>query len=339
MAKSSSRQTDESAAALKHLTGSEPLERAYLFYGEDISLINKLIDAVEYKRFNGKGMDPLSWEVYRANETPANQAIESVRTVSLFGGTKVVIYRDIDKLCESDLQKISEYLQNPVKAHLVLTATSIDNRKKSWKSIKEHSYSVQCANLDDRNVNDYISAICGKLKFTSDAVDALANCIGPNRALLERAIEKLSLAVTADQTITPETISEHVIDTRERSVFELTKAITKRNIPNALEALRILLEQKQEPVVINGMLARHARMMLQIKLGRDKKMSDNEIIKQTGLNPYALREYNEAVRNYSLPELFRFQSDVFETDRALKSKPVPPIHILSKLLISLCRPN
>ena len=338
MAKSTSRQSDESAVALKHLAGPDPLERAYLFYGEDMSLINKLIDAVEFKRFKGKGTDPLSWEVYRANETPAQQALESVRTISMFGGVKVVIYRDIDKLCEADLLKIADYLQNPVRAHFILTATSIDNRKKSWKSIKDHTYSVQCANLDERNINEYILAICGKLKFTSDAVDALANCIGPNRALLERAIEKLSLAIPPDQTITPETINEHVIDTRERSVFELTRAITKRNIPDALAALRILLDQKQEPVVINGMLARHARMMLQIKLGRDKKLSDNEIVKQTGINPYALREYNEAIRNYSLPELFRFQSDVFETDRALKSKPVPPIHVLSKLLLSLCRP-
>lgn len=337
MAKSSSKPVDETPKALTHLNGPDPLERVYLFYGEDSYMVNKLIEAAEKKRFKGKPTDPLSWEVYRSDETTAQTAIESVRTISMFGGPKVVVYRDIDKINESDLQKIADYVQSPVRAHLILTASSIDGRKKTWKTIKESAYSVQCPNLDDRNVVEYIQASSKPLKVSSEAAAVLANCIGPNRALIERAIEKLSLAIPADQEITPQIVEEHVIDTRERSIFELTKAITKRNIPSALEALRVLIDQKQEPVAINGILARHARMMLQVRLGRDKRLSDNEIVQKTGIHPFAIREYNEAISNYSLAELYQFESAVFETDRSLKSKPVPPIHQLSKLIMSLMK--
>ncbi len=337
MAKTSTKSVDETPKALQHLNGVDPLEKVYLFYGEDSFMINKLVDAVEKKRFKGKDPDPLSWEMYRADEANAQKAVDSVRTVSMFGGPKVVIYRDIDKLCESELQKIVDYVQKPARAHLVLIAGNIDNRKKSWKTIKDNAYAVQCPNLDERNVVEYIKSVAKNLNLTNDAAETLANCIGPNRAMIERALEKLALAIPDGRQITPEIVEEHVIDTRERSIFELTKAITKRNIPAALDALRVLIDQKQEPVVINGMLARHVRMMLQVKLGKEKKLSDSEIIQKTGMIPFALKEYNEAVSRYTLAELYRFESDVFETDRALKSKPVPSVLILSKLLLSLMK--
>ncbi|MBO4349590.1 MAG: DNA polymerase III subunit delta [Proteobacteria bacterium] len=326
---------DESVQALKHLTGPDPLERVYLFYGEDCYMMDKLVDALEAKRFKGKKSDPLSWEVYRADETEAQKALESVRTFSMFGGAKVVIYRDIEKLPEADLQKIAEYTKSPAKAHLVLLAGKIDSRKKSWSEIKKNAYCANCAPLSDRNVVDYIRTTAKNLKLGPSAAEALANSIGPNRALIERAIEKLTLAIPEGQTITPEIVEEHVIDTRERSIFELTKSLTKRDIPSALNALRILIDQKQEPVVINGMLARHARMMLQVKLGQAQNLSESDIAQKAGINPYAMREYLEAARNYSLGELYQFHADVYETDRALKSKPVPPVLVLSKLIMKL----
>lgn len=331
---------DESLQAFRHLTGSDPLERVYLFYGDDSFVVDKLVGAVSAKRFKGKAIDPLSWEVYRAGEVEVSKPIDAVRTVSMFGGPKVVVYRDVDKLNETDLQKIVDYVKKPARAHLVLIAAKIDARRKSWTEIKKAVYAVNCPVLEERNVSEYVASAAASrnLKFDTFAADALANCIGPNRALIERALEKLELVISQDQLITPEIIEEHVIDTRERSIFELTKAITKRNIPLALEALRALLYQKQEPVVINGMLARHARMMLQVKLGKQQKLSDNDIAQQAGINPYAMREYLEAANHYSMAELYKFHADVFETDRSLKSKPVPSPIVLSQLLLTLMKP-
>lgn len=326
---------DESVQALKHLTGPDPLERVYLFYGEDAYMVDKLVDALQTKRFKGKPVDTLSWEVYRADETEAQKAIESVRTFSMFGGAKVVIFRDVEKLSESDLQKIADYVKAPAKAHFVLIAGKIDSRKKSWTEIKKNAFCANCVPLSDRNVVSYIQSAAKNLKFGPSAAEALANCIGPNRALIERAIEKLSLAVPEGETITPQIVEEHVIDTRERSIFELTKSLTKRDIPAALSALRILIDQKQEPVVINGMLARHARMMLQVKIGLSQHLSEYDIAQKAGINTYAMREYLEAANHYSLGELYQFHANVYETDRALKSKPVPPVLILSKLLMEL----
>lgn len=331
--------TDESPKAFKHLAGSDPLERVYLFYGEDTFVLNKLIEAVASKRFKGKAPDPLSWENYRASDTEAQKVIDAVRTFSMFGGPKVVIYQYIDKLNEADLQKLTDYAQSPAKAHLVLTATAIDGRKKSWKTLLNASYAVACPPLTEYTAASFLRASAQKLKLSPEAIDVLVNSIGPNRALLTRALEKLSLAVPEGQTITPELVEEHVIDTRERNVYELTKAVTKRNIPAALQALRVLIDQKQEPIGINIVLARHVRMMILLKLALAKSMSNDEIKRVMHLSSdYALREYQEAIRNYSLAELYQFHSDIYDADKSMKSKPVPPLHVLSRVLLKLCMP-
>ena len=332
--------TDESPKAFKHLSGPDPLERVYLFYGEDTFILNKLVDAVAAKRFKGKAPDPLSWEVYHASDTDVKTVIDAVRTISMFGGIKVVVYQYIDKLNETELQKIADYVQSPVKAHLVLTATATDGRKKAWKTILSAAYSVACPPLSEYNAADYLKSFSGTVTLTPEAIDALISCIGPNRALLARAIEKLTLAIPAGQPITAEIVEAHVIDTRERNVFELTKAITKRNIPAALEALRVLIDQKQEPIMINTMLARHARMMLLLKIGKAKNLPEQEIKKAMNItSDYALREYREAITHYTLGELYRFHSDIYEADKSMKSKPIPPLLVLSRVLLNLCAPS
>lgn len=330
---------DESAQALKALRGSGPLEGVYLFYGEDFCLIDQLVESVARKRFKGGEIDPLSWDVYHAGETSANDVINSVRTISMFGGAKVVVYRGIEKLNEADLQRLVAYASSPVRAHLVLVASRIDMRKKSWSSLKKSVYAVSCMPLTERNMASYVreSSHSRSMTLTSDGIDSLCGLIGPDRALLERALDKLALAVSPETTITPEIVEQYVVDTRERSVFELTNDITKRNIPGALSALRTLLSQGQEAIAINGMLARHARMLLQVKLGQARRMSDDAIAEQIGVKPYFMRDYAEGARHYSLSELYKFHARVYDVDRTLKSKPVPAELALSELLMSLLK--
>ena len=78
-------------------------------------------------------------------------------------------------------------------------------------------------------------------------------------------------------------------------------------------------------------------MVIQVKLGKQQRLSDSEIAQKAGVNPYAMREFLEASNNYSLAELYQFHADIFETDRSLKSKPIPAHLALSKLLLSLLK--
>lgn len=365
MAKSNDKERkSDDFKSVRNAIRNNPLEKVYIIYGEEAYLRDKVIDEIANKRFKGGDIDPMSWEVYRSNEVGAQKVVDATRTISLFGGTKVVIYHDIDKLPVADIAILANYAANPVRAHLILTATKLDSpargtsaKSKSakgtpsktalWQQLANSArtyYFAPLPDYDKAGQNNFIwfTASEKKLRIDSQAVEVLRDLIGPNLALIERAVEKLYLAYGSDRVITPDMVEEQVIDTRQRSVFELTKAISERDIVKAMTALHILLTQDQEPVVINGMLAMHARRLIAVKRAQKTGASDADITKAAGISQYALdHEYNSAAEKYSLTELYQFHADIFDADRSLKSKPMPAELVFSRLLFNLIqkKPN
>lgn len=346
--------------SVRNAIRNNPLEKVYIIYGEEAYLRDKVIDEIAKKRFNGGDIDPMSWEVYRSNEVGAQKVVDATRTISLFGGTKVVIYHDIDKLPVADIAILANYAANPVRAHLVLTATKLDSpargasaKSKSAKGAPSKTALLQqlvnsartyyFAPLPDiefdskGQIKAYIKFIASekKLRINSQAVDVLRDLIGPNRALIERAVEKLYIAYGSDRVIAPDMVEEQVIDTRQRSVFELTKAISNRNLVEAMTALHTLIAQDHEPVAINGMLAMHARRLIAVKRVKRPRISDADIAKAAGIRDTLVNEYKSAVEKYSLTELYQFHADIFDADRSLKSKPMPAELVFSRLLLNL----
>ena len=368
MAKSNDREKRKSDdfKSVRNAIRNNPLEKVYIIYGEEAYLRNKVIDEIANKRFKGGDIDPMSWEVYRSNEVGAQKVVDATRTISLFGGTKVVIYHDIDKLPIADIAILANYAANPVRAHLVLTATKLDSPARGasakstkaakgapsktalWQQLANSARTYYFAPLIEKDykpeISDFIKFTASekKLRINSQAVEVLRDLIGPNLALIERAIEKLYIAYGSDRVITPDMVEEQVIDTRQRSVFELTKAISERDIVKAMAALHILLTQDQEPVAINGVLAMHARRLIAVKRAQKTGASDADIAKAAGISEHALdKEYNSAAEKYSLTELYQFHADIFDADRSLKSKPMPAELVFSRLLFNLIqkKPN
>ena len=356
MANSNYQESDD-FKSVRNAIRNNPLEKVYIIYGEEAYLRDKVIDEIAKKRFNGGDIDPMSWEVYRSSEVGAQKVVDATRTISLFGGTKVVIYHDIDKLPVADIAILANYAANPVRAHLVLTATKLDSRGASTKSTKSAKgapsktallqqlvnsartyYFAPLPYWDEPGQENFIrfTASEKKLRINSQAVEVLRDLIGPNLALIERAVEKLYIAYGSDRVITPDMVEEQVIDTRQRSVFELTKAISNRNLVEAMTALHTLIAQDQEPVVINGTLAMHARRLIAVKRAQKNGASDADIAKAAGIKIKLLNEeYKPAAGKYTLTELYQFHADIFDADRSLKSKPMPAELVFSRLLLNL----
>lgn len=332
------RDVDESEKLFAHLASGEPMAAVYLVIGDEDYVVEEALALLARKRFGGGAVDALSWEQYRAGEKDFvfSRALDSLRMVSMFGGAKVVILRDAEELKEADLKALAEYVKKPAgRAHLAIFARKVDQRKGSWSAIKKGAFCVQCSGLSDYEVEGWIQgrAKALGLNLSRDAVEYLALCIGPNRAMIARSLEKIQVGFLPGQAIRLEDVQGQVVDTRERSIFELTRAISKRNLGEAMAALGALIAQNQEPIAINAMIARQARMMLQVKLALGLRLSEQEILGRCKIAPFAYKEYREAANRYSLSELYRLHSLAFEADRELKSVPIPKYLVLENLLL------
>jgi len=126
-----------------------------------------------------------------------------------------------------------------------------------------------------------------------------------------------------------------VAETRQRSVFELTKAIGAGEVARALGLLANMLRNREPPLRIQFMLARQVRQIWRAKELAAAGASRGDIAAAVGINPYFLDDILVPARRMSRAALEGALERLYQADLALKTSRVEPELALSRLVQSL----
>ena len=120
--------------------------------------------------------------------------------------------------------------------------------------------------------------------------------------------------------ITPESIEEHIGISKDYNNFELKKAIGERDVKKASRIIDYFAQNpKDNPFVVTvTLLNTFFTQLLQYHGLNDH--SPGNVSKVLGVNPYFVKEYTVAARNYPMKTVSRIISSLRELD--LKSKGV-----------------
>jgi DNA polymerase-3 subunit delta len=250
----------------------------------------------------------------------------------------MLVVRDCERFSDEEIAQLAEYAGKASKRScLVLCANKVDGRKAGWKKLRSAACEVAFAPLYRNQMADWIvrQAKLKKLAISAEAADYLAEAVGTDMALADVALQKLALAESAE--ISLETAKMLVADTRERSVFELTDAISVRDTGTALKALRNMLEHGAECLAIAFMLARHVRLLLKVKSGLDNGLSENALASYVGVSSYFLRDYLKAAQHFESSELEHIHAKLFEADRLLKGSRRPAALVIESVILEFCQ--
>jgi len=320
---------------------TQDLAALYLFHGEERFLVEKAVEEVLRRLFGTEGPDPLSFEVLRGGEADGKRISDAARTASMLGGERVVLVRDAERLSDADLQHLIAFGKKPPRrSYLVVVATKFDARKSAWAGLRAVAEEVKFQPLARYQMAEWIQRQCQRrsLRIDEGAADFLAEAIGTDMAMIDVALEKAAIAADGG-TITYDVLRDSVADTRERSVFELTAALSTRTLSAVLSALRSLLEQGQSAIAINAMMVRHFRLLLKAKTGQAKRLSDGDLARFVGVSPFFMKEYGGAAKQYGFAELLALHAATYEADRLLKSSRLPDVSIIEAVLLQACLPS
>lgn len=314
------------------------LDPVYLFHGEERYLVDRAIEAVSARVLGADSGDSFRVHRMRGNENSGREVVDAVRTSPMFGDAQLVLVRELDKMDEKGRDLIAEYVKAPSRKNvLVLTASKIDGRKASWKAIKKQSNEVFFQPLYRDQMASWIQRQ-GKrrnLTISGPAADYLAEAVGTDMSLVDGAIEKLSL-LSEDGRVGVEHAQDCVADTRERTIFELTDALSKRDLGDAMLAIRSLEEHGNDPIPLLMPIARHVRILLKIKSGQKRGLHDSQLAQFVGVHGFFLKGYLAGARRYKTAELIALHKMVFEADRTLKSSRFPGDVVIQRLLFAFC---
>ena len=227
-------------------------------------------------------------------EVDADTVITAARRFPMMADRQLVVVKEAQQM--KTLEDLSLYCQNPLDSTvlvILLHGASADKRRALYKSVLKTGVIVESNTLRDYELPQWIQAYYeGRgLRIHPEAALLLAESAGTDLGKIAVETEKLLKNLPeGTKDIQVADVEKNVGVSRQFSVFELTKCLSYRE--NA-KALKIAAHIGQTPrfalPMVVAPLFTHFYRILKYHAGEVPKV-----------NPYFLKEYEVAARNYPL---------------------------------------
>jgi len=247
-------------AQLKDLikAGNCPL---YVLYGEESYLTEQYARLIA-KHTVGEGADAFNLQKFDGQTLTLPQLEEAVEALPLMAEKKCVLVRDMDVSADvaDGLEALIRNL--PDTCVLVLWQMTVQpDSRKGWKSVLKAAESVGTVmEFKKKTAADAAKMLASGAKRRGCVLDTrdaayLVEQAGNDLNLLLRELDKLCALAGEDGEITRALIDKAATKNLEAKVFDLSKAILRRDAGQALDLLYQLAVQRADPIVILATLS------------------------------------------------------------------------------------
>jgi len=348
----------ESAAA-----GKGSLKPGYVLTGDETFLLDRCRAAV-LKGFVPQELRDFCLSDLDLSTTSIFEALDRAQTPSLMAPFQAIFVRGLRSLYTRGAKKeefaaLDRYFRSPnPQALLIFIADFIHipsdlrrmemddkNRFERLKeTLGEHCEIVELAHVNEEDAMRWVTTTAQEqnAKIDPDAARQLVDALGADMMLIASELEKLLLYTLGRGQITLEDVETMVLAAKQRSLYELTDAISGRDRAKALALLQGLLNSSDggEDAAIGHlyMLARTFRQMLVIL---EKNVRDSRAIWQAlwpgfRMPPFAVDDLIRQARRFkSRRDLTRALRLVARADLELRSSPPDKRLVLERLVYEL----
>src|SRR5436190_5276404 len=189
------------------------------------------------------------------------------------------------------------------------------------KLLKDKTTAVEFVSLNDRDFADWARRQANDAGVEIDDVSLrqLLSRIGPDVRRLSNEINKLATAASPAKVITPELIDELVPNSRELSNFDLTDHLIAGRKTAALTALRKMLDDGAEPVMLIGLIGANYRQLLAVKDLMSRGADRRDVVRSIKAPPRNHEPILAAARRADLKGLTLAIQGIAKTDLAIKT--------------------
>ena len=343
--------------------GAGRLRAGYVLAGDEIFLYERCRRAVVDLLID-RSLREFSLSDLDLAETSIFNVLVQARTPSLMAPFQAIFVKNLKNLYTRGAKKeefaaLRDYFSSPnPQAVLIFVADHLrlpsDVRrmelqdKERYERIRE-TLGDDCSIVDLGRVDEpdavrwlIATAESRGVKFEPEAARELADALGADMMLIASELEKLTLYVAERKQITLGDVETMVLAAKQRSLYELTDAISLRDKPRALALLHGLLNSSDggEDSAI-GHLYMLARTFRQMAVILEKSVRDSRAIWQAlwqgfRMPPFAAEDLIRQARRYgSRREVAQLLLLIARADLELRSSPPDKRLVLERLILQL----
>jgi DNA polymerase-3 subunit delta len=348
----------EAAAA-----GNGPLKPGYVLAGDETFLLDRCRAAV-LKGFVPEDLRDFCLSDLDLGSASIFELLDRAQSPSLMAPFQVIFVRNVKQLYGRGAKKeefaaLERYFRSPNPQALILFVADFvripnDARRMEMddknrferltETLGAHCGMVELARVNEEDAMRWVVATAQEqgVRVEPDAARELADALGADMMLISSELEKLLLYTLGRGRITLGDVETMVLSAKQRSLYELTDAISARDRARALALLHGLLNSSDagEDAAIGHlyMLAKTFRQMLVIL---EKNVRDSRAIWQAlwqgfRMPPFAADDLIRQARRYkSRRALTRALRLIAGADLELRSSPPDKRLVLERLVYAL----
>lgn len=309
--------------------------------GEEPYYIDKLTEYIENNILTEeeKGFNQM---VLYGKDVTIEDVISNAKRYPMMADRQVVIVKEAQELSRT-IDKLESYAENPQPTTVLVFAykyKTLDKRKKITKLLAKAGVVFESKKLYDNQVGDWIKRVLSGKNYAIDpkAVAMLVEFLGNDLGKINNELEKLAIILPEGSTITPKLIEDNIGISKDYNVFELRKAIGEKNQLKAYKIIEYFAQNpKDNPLVMTvGLLFGFFSQLLQYHGLKDRNPSN--VAKMLKVNPYFVKDYDVALRNYPMKKVSAIVGTLRDVD--VKSKGVganalPPADLMKEMLVKI----
>jgi len=289
----------------------------YMLMGDESFYIDKIADFIEDNVLT-EDEKAFNQTIFYGKDSSLSDIIMAAKRYPMMSEYQVIIVKEAQHIKNFD--DLQFYLEKPLNSTLLVFCHKygkLDGRKKSTQEIEKKGVLFESKKLFDNQVSGWIESYVKSMGIGIDAKasNMLAEYLGNDLTRIVHEVEKLLITKPKEQNkITPELIERNIGISKDYNNFELVSALTNKDI---LKSNRIVdyfgKNSKNNPLVVTiTVLFNFFSNLLFYHSLKDK--SQMNVASELKINPYFVKDFQQAASRYNSTKVTQIISDIRKTD-------------------------
>jgi DNA polymerase III subunit delta len=351
---------------INSIVNSGKLPPVLLIFGEEEFLIEEALNSI-IKLSVTNEFDKYNFDKLDARESDLKSILDIASSYPMMGDKRTVIVNHFDELFSGRTSKkivenspLTRYLNSPVESTFLILIANYDGinglnemlnnpSKKSQGEklrtsakypygliLEKHKW-LEFPKIYESSYPRWIESRVKSLGKTisNDALEALITQTSASLRELANETDKLVIYSGPRKEIIIDDVLALTGSTRVYNVFELQKAIGRRDVKLSVNIIEKMLSSDRQEMLIITMLTRYFSILWKLSEEQKKVSNQYELAKSVGVSAYFLPEYKQALTLYGAANVENAFFALCEADTMLKSGTSSRMMIMNKLIYDI----
>ncbi len=322
---------------LKKFTDEHGAQPIYLFEGEEGYFREKGETLIKTRFVQDSTLDFLSLDGSTLKGERLNDLTDALYSFPFVSEKRVVRVTDFHPTEKEYEQYLKNSFEKPTSSSILLIVNATKGKAGSAVLSKKPNVThVDCSRADEETIKKWIYVTCKREGVYADGVTCgkiTAYCVS-DMARVAKETEKLLCYCKAEgkDRLTDEIVDLLVYPDSEYKIYEMTDALARKNYGGFMRIMNELSTKGANELSLLSALSSYFKTLYEVSI---MKGSDREIGAVLGLKEFVVRKNREQASKFSINELLRIYSGIYEGISDMKCGALTPQSALKTITARL----